>query len=64
MNNDEIGCVMSLIVGLVVVIGACLIDSASCHARFPGMEASWGPIKGCLVNTEKGWIPAENYRVL
>ena len=64
MNNDEFGCIVYVLVAIVFMIGVSIVDSVACSSKFPNMQTSWGPVQGCLVNTEKGWIPAENYRVL
>jgi len=58
-------------VGLAFLVGSFLfgiaatMESFSCEKRWSssGMQTSWGPIQGCLINLGDGrWIPDTNYR--
>lgn len=64
MDNDTFGCIVYVAMFAIVLAISLFFESISCGSKFPGMQTSWGPIKGCLVNTPQGWIPAENYRVM
>jgi hypothetical protein len=64
MDNDLAGCIGYVIVLIIFGILALIFAPISCAAKFPGLHTEWGPMKGCLVQTEKGLIPAENYRVM
>ena len=55
----------SLIILLVVGLGSCGWSAASCGARWDqsGLDTSWGPIQGCLVQVPDGrWVPSDNVR--
>lgn len=55
----------SIIVTVVFLIGYLIFGSWSCSSKWEhsGMQTSWGPIKGCLVQTPNGyWIPDERIR--
>lgn len=66
MSDDEIfvGCMFYIVIIIAITLIGWGIESMACSARFPNMSTSWGPIKGCLVYTPQGWIPADNYRVM
>ncbi len=40
------------------------IDTLSCHSRWRGRDASWGPFQGCLVHINQGWMPERNIRAI
>jgi len=51
---------------IIGVIGVSMIlDSMSCKARWKDsnvLGVQWGPIQGCRVKTEIGWIPEDRVR--
>ena len=63
-DSEIAGCAGMVVLFVIFAILALIFAPISCAAKFPGLHTEWGPMKGCLVQTEKGLIPAENYRVM
>lgn len=64
-STDAIGILAYLILMVIVVAISWFFKSWSCSSKweYSGMQTSWGPVKGCLVQTPNGyWIPAERIR--
>jgi hypothetical protein len=69
MNDDFenfiIGSFLILIFILCYFTVGWTYDYISCHAKWSssGIEASYGPLKGCTIKNKKGmFIPEKNYR--
>lgn len=57
--------IMYLVIAGIAVIVGWTFQSWSCSSKweFSGMKTSYGPIKGCLVQTPNGrWMPEERIR--
>lgn len=56
-----------LLLGLIMG-GGCAFSSCSCATKAKAMDlksSSWGPIQGCIVETQKGQkIDIDRYRVI
>lgn len=41
-----------------------LVGTYTCSAKWnnSGMNSSWGPVQGCLIQHNGRWIPADNFR--
>lgn len=49
----------------VVLIGGWMWEDMSCSSRWgrSGLDTSYGPIQGCLVQVPDGrWVPSDNVR--
>lgn len=66
--KDFIGIGMICLLGFLLLIGtigliAWPLQSYGCHSQWDrsGMKVEFGPIEGCMVLAQQGWIPADNY---
>ena len=54
-----------LIVLAMLGLGSVAFNDYSCQEQWPMFEHRYGMVSGCMINVPgKGWMPAENYRVL
>lgn len=69
MNDDSIlfpifvlSILFAIFVGLLMLI-VWPFQSYSCHSKWDrsGLAVEFGPIEGCMVKSQNGWIPADNY---
>lgn len=56
--------IIAIVLSVIVYGGLLLVQQYRCDAMWgkSGMETSWGPIQGCLVQSDGRWIPSENFR--
>ncbi len=68
MKNKQLGyaeLVIYTVLLVIVLIVSVVFSSWSCGSRWgkSGMQTSWGPIQGCLVQTPNGrWVPDDRVR--
>lgn len=68
MSDDETsvtGAIGGLIILGLILFGAAMFGEWRCGARWEGsgMRTSWGPVKGCMVETKPGrWFPEKVVR--
>lgn len=59
---------MNAIALVIFTIFACFAGCAlteygcSSRAKKMGLESEWGPVQGCMVKTQKRWLPIEALR--
>ena len=64
MSNETAGC-LSLILTIIFVLGAyACFEYSACHnkAEKQGFKCEWGPLQGCMVKTDNGWMDYERLR--
>jgi len=61
--DDEFG--GAVLLCIVFLVGYFIYAPWSCHSRWDEskLQASWGPVKGCLVKLPDGrWLPEDRLR--
>ena len=65
------GLVMLVIAGLLLALVAKFAldpwhdwQTDACQRRWPEKQIQWEWWNGCILQTEEGWVPEKNYRVL
>jgi hypothetical protein len=66
MNNETAGCLSWILTVIIVVVFVYACDYITCKSKSEkqGMECSWGPIQGCMVKAENGWMDYERLRYI
>ena len=58
------GLMLTLLVFTLVCALAVAYNSVSCDDRWPDHEARYELLSGCMVQTDEGWVPSRNVRVV
>lgn len=66
MNNHVFALLLLIALLVVMVVGGNTLNHASCASKASIMqkEYSYGTMSGCMIKTEKGFIPLQNIRGL
>lgn len=63
-NNNVLTFIVMIVSMIFVTVGSIIFNWVSCGSKASVMqkEYSFGIISGCMIKTEKGFIPLENMR--
>lgn len=66
MNNDVLTLLLLIAFSAVIAIGSTTFNWMSCASKASVMqkEYNYGIMSGCMIKTEKGFIPIQNIRGL
>jgi hypothetical protein len=65
MNEDTIGVIGSILLGIIFIVGYFAVDAYSCASTAGVMQVpyQYKIITGCMIKPNPGkWIPLKNYR--
>ena len=61
--KELIGIILVCLVVLSSMFGCvALIERTTCYSKYPNHSVRWGLFSGCLIETNLGWLPADNFR--
>lgn len=63
-NNDVLTFIVMIVLIIFIVVGSIIFNWVSCGSKASVMrkEYNFGIISGCMIKTEKGFVPLENIR--